>query len=236
MDLVKRILEEYEYKKIESVDEVSFYARENEDYFIVANYQREDLINYVDSEVTKKSYDLITKYKDTYQDLSKNTSLFVCVQVEDYGTFINQHRNEIYSVEEDPYIFRKYVILYTQASHESLISKTTTEILTSAQNIDEFNTYENTLTRYSNSDYFLALQLLIKIPFLELSKDSIELKDINTRLDGVLSSSQHFIANEVGDHRLEDIESIHEEAISLNGQTEFDEWLDKTVSDLERVG
>ncbi|MCA9335358.1 hypothetical protein KC967_00445 [Candidatus Saccharibacteria bacterium] len=236
MDLVKRILEEYGYKKIESVDEVSFYARENEDYFIVANYQREDLINYVDSEVTKKSYDLITKYKDTYQDLSKNTSLFVCVQVEDFGTFINQQRNEIYSVEEDPYIFRKYVILYTQASHESLISKTTTEILTSAQNIDEFNTYENTLTRYSNSDYFLALQLLIKIPFLELSKDSIELKDISTRLEGVLSSSQHFIASEVGDHALEDIESVHEEAISLNSQTEFDEWLDKTVSDLERVG
>jgi len=225
MELVKRILLEYDYHEDEGDGKIGFFSKKDEDYYMVADYSKTELANFSENETTLKAYDLMSKYKDVYPDLSKNTSLFVCVNVDDYESFVKDQRNEVYSIEEDPYVFRKYVILYSTNNQNSLMLKTTDEILDLAQRIDSFNEYEDRLTRYSNSDYFLALQILIKVPFLELSKDAIELVNLPDRLNATLSSLQAIIVNDTIDG--ENISVISEQDVtSLESNTVLDRWLD----------
>lgn len=227
MKLIQRILKEYGYKQDEYKDGISFHSKEDEDYYIVADYSKSELINFRENAISLKTYELMSKYKDTYKDISKNTSLFVCVKVDDYDSFIKDQRNEVYTIEENPYVFRKYVILYKDADQDSLFSKTTDDILQIAQRLDSFTEYENRDTRYNNSSYFLALQILVKIPFLELSKDAIELINLPARLSISLNNVQKSIVNDITDNEYDISDIDDQEVTSLESGTLLDQILDK---------
>jgi len=224
MELVKKVLNEYGYVEEEINEGISFFSKKGEDYFIVANYSEDEILNFSQSDPTLKAYDLMTKFGDVYEDLSKNTSLLVCIKVSDYDSYINEQRNEIYSVEEDPYVFRKYVILFTEESQVNLMSKTVEDVIDLAQRTDNFNLYENRLSRYSSPDYFLALQILIKMPFLELSKEASVLINLPDRLSATLGAMHEVIIDDANNGT--DLTVISEQDLaSLESVTLLDEWL-----------
>jgi hypothetical protein len=235
MELIERILVECGYTLIEKGDSVSFFAKEGQDYYILGRYSAEDMSDFQNGEVTSAANAMISKYKSTYSDLSKNTSLFVSIEVDNYESFIKDNKNSIYFIEEDPYVFRKYVILHTPSSLADLLAKKTSDIITYAQSSSDFNSYEKNASRYENSAYFLALQLLIKLPFLDLSKESTELKGIESRLSTNLNEQQKYLANEVADQTLEGLSDTYDDVISLDSNTRFDEWLEEVSTKLEEV-
>jgi len=115
-----------------------------------------------------KMRDRITKLNDN--KIKKNTSLFVTIKVDELKQSYESLRSMIMKVEEDEYYFRKYVILYTEEGLSRLNSNIE-DLLNYIQSTSPegeylFDKFESDM--FFDTSYFIAMQLIIKLPFVSL--------------------------------------------------------------------
>ena len=127
---------------------------------------------------------------------------------------INNYRNVVYSIEESPNYFKRYVLPYTQKQTEQLnlaLSQYGDRSLVDAlcQIVDnEDNYFELVEGKDLNSTYGLVVRMFSKIPFLqykfktELAPDPIEIQ-IERNLNKDLISYHSFLDN--NEYNIEDI-------------------------------
>ena len=88
-----------------------------------------------------------------------------------------ENEESIFSIEEDPYQYKKYVLYYSEIE-ESIIKDTTyKDIVDVVSNKEHFKAYKH--EPLQSSVYSLAAKIFIKLPFLELShrkEDLVPLK------------------------------------------------------------
>lgn len=167
---MKKILEdifhENEFELIEEKKEFTFFQKENQEYFFTASYKEEELENFFTSDKTDNMINMQGELNETNEDINKNTSLVIYVKTNNLEEFFNRNKGIIYKIEEDEYYFRKYVIVYTENSIKGIkssrvIGNKIKEILLESGRMDKFED-----TYYEDEEFFLVMQLYIKLSFL----------------------------------------------------------------------
>lgn len=160
----------------------NIYNLKNIDSLIISEYTESDIINFFESKVTKNVLD---KYNGNIKEnpsLRKNTSLLAYVKVENVKTSLAELKNIIFNIEEDEYYFRKFVFFYTEEMLDSIDTekniKKQLNTIVDKGDIDRLR--EDCFT---DLVYFFALQLFIKLPWLnfDLKRTKFEL------LEGLLN-------------------------------------------------
>lgn len=139
------------------------------EYFIVKDYSEEQFINFFEDDTTGEIIQGFNKLQGSkgFENLKKNTSLFLLIKVENMKNAYEGLRNQLLLVEEDSYYFRKFVILYTESSLKELIVRHRLSDLYELLSEDIIN-FEQDM--FFNDSYFLAMELAIKLPFFKINK------------------------------------------------------------------
>lgn len=152
------------------------------EFYIFEHFKIEELTDFFKSE---KLDCLISEFQKLDDDKVKmNTSLFVLVKVNDIQEAHKQYLNKIMTIEEDEYYFRKYVIFYTEDGL-SKIEPDTQFLLDYIQSDDSenqslFDKFENNM--FFDDSYFIAMQLIIKLPFISLPHSDARFETIEDRI------------------------------------------------------
>lgn len=150
--------------------------------------------------------------KDEKPQIDKNTSAIYLVKFPD-DYIITKYKNIIYSIEESPKYFKRYIIPYTDKQINNLKKDiidhdelNIVEILNDlSNNEDEY--YKLLERKNNNSLYELVIRLFSKIPFLQY----------RFRADATDNSSLDQIVDEIIDDELKELDA----AIRV-GNTEID--------------
>ena len=189
-DFIKQVLENHDYHSY--IEVIEFWKNSNE-FFLIQEYDKEILqsnvkknLNFFTCEQTDK---LVYEFEKIQNPkIKKNTSLFITVKVDNLEEEYNKLTMKI---EEDEYYFRKYVIFYTEDGLSKL-EPCTKFLLKFIQSDDEKSENESSFDKFENEmffddAYFIAMQLIIKLPFISLphSNDRFEVIEdrIKTRIE-----------------------------------------------------
>lgn len=131
---------------------------------------------YVDGENDKKGikYSIINSFENMYEksQIDKNTSAIYLVKFSEVNR-LAKYRNLIYSIEESPNYFKRYILPYTEKQLVGLKSvlfnfsdRNIVETLSDLADVEE-NYYSLMNGGNSNSVYEIVIRLFSKIPFLQ---------------------------------------------------------------------
>lgn len=181
--LVKRILVEKDFIIDERIleDESSLLASRTENNkfdFLTVMFISKDEINRENIKKEIEKYLLkIIDTQQSYVGLEKNLSLLVLLEVDSLEVS-KEITSLIYDIEEDPYDFKKYVLVYTNEQVSLLESyKGTSEvdIIPFINNILNNSTVFSKFKNNEDSDdvliYDLVSKLFIKFPFLNIENN-----------------------------------------------------------------
>lgn len=132
--------------------------------------------DYVDAENDKEGikYSVINSFENNQEvsQIDKNTSAIYLVKFSEVN-ILSKYRNLIYSIEESPDYFRRYILPYTEKQVVGLKNvlsdysdKNIVEILSELADEEE-NYYSLMNGTNTNSVYELVIRLFSKIPFLQ---------------------------------------------------------------------
>ncbi|WP_165620708.1 ABC-three component system middle component 1 [Streptococcus equi] len=160
------------------------------EFYIFEHFKIEELKDFFKSE---KLDCLISEFQKLDDDkVKKNTSLFVLVKVNNIQEAHKQYLNKIMTIEGDEYYFRKYVIFYTEDGL-SKIEPNTQFLLDYIQSDDSknkslFDKFENNM--FFDDSYFIAMQLIIKLPFISLPHSDARFETIEDRIKSRMETSE----------------------------------------------
>lgn len=197
---------------------------------------------YVDGESDEKGikYSIINSFENMHEisQIDKNTSAIYLVKFSEVN-MLSKYRNLIYSIEESPNYFKRYILPYTEkqvVGLQNVISdysgKNIVEILSELADVEE-NYYSLMNGTNYNSVYELVIRLFAKIPFLQYkfkaTSDDISLeKMVKDALDDDLVKYDEAIK----ENRIEIEELIELEEIDIS-EKEIDIILNKLIEEAE---
>lgn len=170
--------------------------RKKSEYYLVVFLDKPDCENLNDL-IENKSDEFFVEiqYMDCYTgEMDKNTSLLVCIELEDLN--INKNfKKKIFDIEEDQYDFKKYVLTYTKKQLKLLKNKYRNEDIKLINylnliinNNDLFKEFK--LNPKKETEYNLVSKLLIKLPFLILKNNSDKkLKNLSKKIQEKLKGN-----------------------------------------------
>lgn len=258
--IMNKLFEQYNFVKTWEEDNRMFFVNTDKNvvsYFIL-NFidctnisDDEELIRaeldrleeeYVDGESNEKGikYSIINSFEnmDEISQIDKNTSAIYLVKFSEVN-MLSKYRNLIYSIEESPNYFKRYILPYTEkqvVGLQNVISdysgKNIVEILSELADVEE-NYYSLMNGTNYNSVYELVIRLFSKIPFLQYkfkaTSDDISLeKMVKDALDDDLVKYDEAIK----ENRIEIEELIELEEIDIS-EKEIDIILNKLIEEAE---
>ena len=166
---MQQILGQHNFHKCD--EHLELWGGDGNEFFLIQEYNREDFKSsseggedFFTCEQTNKLISCFEKLNDN--KIKKNTSLFVTIKVDELKQSYESLRSMIMKVEEDEYYFRKYVILYTEEGLSRLNSNIE-DLLNYIQSTSPegeylFDKFESDM--FFDTSYFIAMQLIIKLP------------------------------------------------------------------------
>jgi len=127
----------------------------------------------------------------------KNTDVVILLNINaSTSKAFKTHEKKIFSIEENPYSFKKHV-LYTSDAESSLIEKRfinsdtlSSDLVRLLENREEFSKYKN--EPYKASIYGLVAKIYIKLPFLKIESSSqSEIRDLDSMVDQALKEDSN---------------------------------------------
>lgn len=143
-----------------------FYSKEGDDFFRVDEYKESELLDYFKTEVTKDAIDDYEKLIKFDDEAKVNSAQIVLVKVTDLQTFFTKHKNQLMKIEEDPYYFRKYILVYTDDAMNGISEYSLSELEEFVLNDKNYELFEADM--YSVPIFFLGMECYVKLPFLTL--------------------------------------------------------------------
>ncbi|WP_404317016.1 ABC-three component system middle component 1 [Malaciobacter canalis] len=198
INILEHIFGEFEFlsKELNRNDySVSLFYKENSaDYFIVLD--KENITNLEIESFLEVIQEIYTEFKNddsTNETFDKNTTFIMCVNGENNESVLS-------SLEEDPYIFKKNIITYSDEELEDVIELLNLEysyenLLLNLNNEENFDQFKNN----SNlAGYRLLSKLFIKLPFLNFERQVRELENLSDIIksnvnDSILLDSYYLI-------------------------------------------
>ena len=258
--IMNKLFEQYKFVKTWEEDNRMFFVNTDKNvvsYFILnfidcTNISDEEEVigaeldrleeEYVDGESDKKGikYSIINSFENMHEisQIDKNTSAIYLVKFSEVN-MLSKYRNLIYSIEESPNYFKRYILPYTEkqvVGLQNVISdysgKNIVEILSELADVEE-NYYSLMNGTNYNSVYELVIRLFSKIPFLQYkfkaTSDDISLeKMVKDALDDDLVKYDEAIK----ENRIEIEDLIEIEEIDIS-EKEIDIILNKLIKETE---
>lgn len=148
------------------------------EFFIFQYFEVDELEDFFKSE---KLDCLISEFQKIDDDkIKKNTSLFILIKVDNVREVYKYYLNKIMTIEEDEYYFRKYVIFYTEDGLSKL-APDTQNLIDYIQSENLFDEFENNM--FFDESYFIAMQLIIKLPFISLPHSNDYFETVEDRIE-----------------------------------------------------
>lgn len=180
---LKKVILDNEFQNnytFETNTNTGFYYKQNQEYFVVSEYDKKDITEFFQSKRTSNIVGFLDNFKKEHPEfewIDKDTSLIILLKVSNLEKDFESLKNQIMKIEEDEYFFRKYIIVYDEAWEKEMkyidtIEKLNTELRWI--NLKQFR--ENNFT---NSKWYLIIQLFIKLPFLEVVTPSEKLEKLS---------------------------------------------------------
>jgi len=154
--------------------ECSLYRRNNEDnFFIVLDKESisDSELKSLNSEGFLELYNKLEKLEITDKTFEKNATLVLCLKTDN---------NLINKIEEDSYLFKKNIIVYSEEMRTALV-----ELLRDNYSLSNMNGFLNNDNMFENSKgnkndgYTLLSRLFIKLPFLTYERGVRELDNLS---------------------------------------------------------
>lgn len=242
-EIIQKIFWEYNFTKIWEQDNRVFFSNKNKNivsYFIL-NFV--DCTNMEDNEEVLKyelnkleedyigkqdglKYSIANSLENKYEisQIDKNTSAIYLVKFTNVNLLL-KYRNLIYSIEESPNYFRRYILPYTEQQVMGLKkvlydydNKNIIDVLSDLAD-DEKNYYSLMNGKNDNSVYELVIRLFSKVPFLQYQfkaqseEYSLE-KIVDELLEDELRKFEKIIEQkEIFDISIEELLSLEQEKI-----------------------
>lgn len=186
--ILKELFLNSDFKDSYTSDDFLLYEKENKEYFFVSSFEEHEIKNFFRNEKTNS---IIQKQNNLYEkkeSIKKNSTLIIFVKTNNLKEFFEAHKNEVYRIEEDAYHFRKLVIAYTDNSIKQINEAETKEsrIFTVLKDSNRMKAFEKEL--YEDEEYFLVMQLFVKLSFLKFEMDDKEFLPIRTKITNNLKN------------------------------------------------
>jgi hypothetical protein len=193
------------FKLIENKDGFSFYKKiigDNKRFLIVCETTHLESVGYYNITIQ----DIVPDEIKNDPAFERNSDLIILFKVNNLGDF-NAHEQKIFSIEEDPYYFKKYVLYYSEEELNLVENKTLNDLQNIVLDRSLFKSYKNN-PNYP-SIYSFSARFFIKIPFLQVPVNEEEMPSIEVMLrEKLLASSlveidshlTKIINNNDGDH------------------------------------
>lgn len=178
---LESILKEKGFKKIEK-ENFNMWGNDFE-FFILKELTEKKFLSFFNDEEWNS---IISEFQGIGDNkIIKNTSLLVLINVDDLEDFYRKNLNQIMQIEEDVYYFRKYILLYTDKGLSKIKQVNTQFLLDYIQmeeqgNYSYFEKFENNM--FFDETYFIAMQLIIKLPFISIPHSSRRFEMIEDRI------------------------------------------------------
>lgn len=250
-EIMIKLFEQYNFVKIWEEDKRMFFVNTDKcvvSYFLL-NFidctdipDDEDLIreelgklekDYIEIENDKMGikYSVIDAFenKQEVSQIDKNTSAIYLVKFSEVNT-LTKYRNLIYSIEESPNYFKRYILPYTEKQVNGLKqvlfdyqNKSIVEILSELADVEE-NYYSLMNGTNENSVYELVIRLFSKIPFLQYKFKAIS-DDI---------SLEKMVKDSLTDDLVKYDEAIKENRIDVEALICLEE-IEEVEQDIDRI-
>ena len=191
---MKKILEKDDYHCIDQGIEL---WNNNNEFFIIQEYDVEELESSGDKTqnffTCEKTNQLISEFEKIQDNkIKKNTSLFVSVKVNNIKEVYERFKNIAMRIEEDEYYFRKYII-FTDKGLNDLAPDVQYLLHIVQNNVDDleeslFDKFEKDM--FFDDSYFIAMQLIIKLPFISLPHSDKPFATIEDKIKLRMESEQ----------------------------------------------
>jgi hypothetical protein len=150
---------------------------------------------------------------------NKNTDLILVVKFGQLSDF-KKVEDKIFSIEEDPYHFKKYVLYYIEGEERLLAGKTFEDIRGFILNRESFKQYKS--SPLNPSLYGIAARIFIKLPFLDMPINESQLTPLALQADALLSESNFL--------------DLHSKIVSLDSPSQYDELIKDLIgNELENI-
>lgn len=181
IELLKSIFDNNEFSEsIVKYKEYScyLYAKDDEDnFFIVLDKKEitEDELNILISNGFSELYELLIKLDIANKAFEKNTTLILCLDLDS---------KQINKIEEDTYLFKKNVIVYSEEMRIALkeLLKNDYSLKNMNSLLNNNNLFEDS-KKYTNNGYTLLSRLFIKLPFLCYERGVRKLENLSSIIE-----------------------------------------------------
>ncbi len=192
------------FEYVDKIEDVRFYKRiKGEDRRFLVVVESINLLTPEEYNFKIESFSPIELKNDP--SFEKNTDLIVLYEMSSLNE-LKTCEKYIFSIEENPYYFKKYVFYYSSEEVELIQDYNFSDFDKVILDRDQFRDYKNSPLKASL--YSIISRFYIKLPFLEIPVDEGELRDVNEILsdslddEGLLEFSENFekLANKFGDN------------------------------------
>lgn len=163
---------------IENIDGFSFYKKikgNNKRFLIVYDTNSLQEADYYNNKIK----DIIPIEIKSEPAFERNSDFIILLNLKNLGDF-NTHEKKIFSIEEDPYYFKKYVLYYSDEEKNILENKSINDLREVILDRDLFNAYKKN-PNYP-SLYSFAARFFIKVPFLHVPVNEMKMQSIDVML------------------------------------------------------
>lgn len=167
-ELIKKLLIRNGYIKLDAAEsnpQDAYINTETKDCMIISEYSLKDLVNFQNSDTTRKIMDIFNRV-ESQTDFYKDTSLIILYRLNNYDEY-ETLKNIFLDVEENPYAFRKYIVTYTNEGVNVLLQQI--DIVSySAAALTDADAFKDFEKGRGKEYYRLILELYVKLPFLQV--------------------------------------------------------------------
>ncbi|MDU2242416.1 MAG: ABC-three component system middle component 1 [Paenibacillus sp.] len=195
--IINKIFEENKFNvhHFTSIPTNSFAMDNERGSYYLAIFMDENSLNDTTVDLLNSYFDEIKQLEEGYHpEMDKNLSLILCLRRENLISDLDLNRM-IFQIEENPYFFKKYVLVYEDSQVELFNKKlkdysdpTTMGYIYSVLN-NENLFQEHKKDPSMDSEYSFVSKLFIKLPFLNLRKMDRNLPSLKQEINNGLSPS-----------------------------------------------
>jgi hypothetical protein len=143
--------------------------------------------NFLEKEIPRYSAEIMRFFEGKYRpEIPKNTTLLICIDVT--GGEHPQLREDIHRVEEDPFDFKKHVLIYKKDQVHTFMEAWRRSGMNLREFLqrqlydrEQFAQFKQAPDNFSL--YHLVTQLFINIPFLRLDPPQSNFGDLSQRIE-----------------------------------------------------
>jgi len=166
------------FEFVESVSGYDFYRKSIlEDKRFLVVHETETLLSAVDYNLQIDKY--VPEELKRDPAFEKNSDLVILFKLSNLSDF-NSYDRSIFSIEEDPYHFKKYVLYYSEEELGYIKDKMLSDLNNVILNRELFKAYKKDPN--FPSEYSLAVRIFIKVPFLKVPVEEKKLESIDVML------------------------------------------------------